>query len=391
MPPAGWFADPSGGQGWRWWDGQRWTEHTSDQAADQRAVESTRESVPPPTGGESVSTGRRSLFSRKPGNQRVAMPQELSEPTGVAVFGEDEILVRAIQARAHALPILHAPATPEERLKGLLLLTNMSKKVLDRITGTMDDLQELSAYDSERERAIKWAKSTLRTIDDTNRLSEEQQRLAAQLGEETSGRVLQEVRDLVDELLAPPHPASRGLDRYELAEMRDPIRIPIFGDDHDLRGFIRARNAALPMMQDAASKEERLAAVLLLTNASQQVVRRLQTHTSELAAMSPTEAGRDEALLYAKHSARVIEPYIPYIDEQNALVQELEEEATQRAVQAATTAMRQCAPDATDDDTAARAPAEDASSDKACPDCAETVKAAARVCRFCGYRFAEAP
>jgi hypothetical protein len=26
--PPGWYADPSGQSSWRWWDGQRWTEHT---------------------------------------------------------------------------------------------------------------------------------------------------------------------------------------------------------------------------------------------------------------------------------------------------------------------------------------------------------------------------
>lgn len=30
--PAGWYPDPSGGQGTRWWDGQQWTQHVSDPA-----------------------------------------------------------------------------------------------------------------------------------------------------------------------------------------------------------------------------------------------------------------------------------------------------------------------------------------------------------------------
>jgi hypothetical protein len=27
-PAAGWYPDPQGKAGWRWWDGQRWTDHT---------------------------------------------------------------------------------------------------------------------------------------------------------------------------------------------------------------------------------------------------------------------------------------------------------------------------------------------------------------------------
>src|SRR4051794_21512901 len=39
----------------------------------------------------------------------------------------------------------------------------------------------------------------------------------------------------------------------------------------------------------------------------------------------------------------------------------------------------------------AQAVAAPAAETKVCPDCAETILAAARVCRFCGYRFAPAP
>ena len=29
LPPAGWQPDPAGVHYWRWWDGQRWTDHVS--------------------------------------------------------------------------------------------------------------------------------------------------------------------------------------------------------------------------------------------------------------------------------------------------------------------------------------------------------------------------
>ena len=41
--PAGWFPDPEGGQGERWWDGTKWTNQTS--------ASSTSVPPPPPAGG----------------------------------------------------------------------------------------------------------------------------------------------------------------------------------------------------------------------------------------------------------------------------------------------------------------------------------------------------
>jgi hypothetical protein len=40
--PAGWFPDPSGGPGTRWWDGQQWTGHTSDPAPVYASAEPRR-------------------------------------------------------------------------------------------------------------------------------------------------------------------------------------------------------------------------------------------------------------------------------------------------------------------------------------------------------------
>ena len=50
-PPPGWYPDPSGAAGTRWWDGQGWTEHV------QQAAPPPSSSLPPagpPAGGPSL-------------------------------------------------------------------------------------------------------------------------------------------------------------------------------------------------------------------------------------------------------------------------------------------------------------------------------------------------
>ncbi|MEJ7702505.1 MAG: DUF2510 domain-containing protein [Geodermatophilaceae bacterium] len=54
VPQAGWYADPAGTPGQRWWDGQRWTEHVhppppvqvSDPGRVQRQVQEQARAVP---------------------------------------------------------------------------------------------------------------------------------------------------------------------------------------------------------------------------------------------------------------------------------------------------------------------------------------------------------
>ena len=53
--PAGWYADPAGGGGKRWWDGSRWTEH----------VRAPEEPAPAPViGGIAASAGTPTSVSR---------------------------------------------------------------------------------------------------------------------------------------------------------------------------------------------------------------------------------------------------------------------------------------------------------------------------------------
>jgi hypothetical protein len=55
--PAGWYPDPSGGQGQRWWDGTQWTDHLSAPAAAAAAYPATAAySTAPLTAPEGTAT-----------------------------------------------------------------------------------------------------------------------------------------------------------------------------------------------------------------------------------------------------------------------------------------------------------------------------------------------
>lgn len=59
LPPAAWYADPSGSGGLRWWDGERWTEHVSIPADTRPAVTSKGAPVDPTLmHAKAASTGR---------------------------------------------------------------------------------------------------------------------------------------------------------------------------------------------------------------------------------------------------------------------------------------------------------------------------------------------
>jgi len=48
-PPPGWYPDPAGGAGARWWDGQGWTEHVQQPAPAQQPAAAPQQPAPPQT------------------------------------------------------------------------------------------------------------------------------------------------------------------------------------------------------------------------------------------------------------------------------------------------------------------------------------------------------
>ena len=98
-PPAGWYPDPSGAHGTRWWDGQRWSEHTQP---------------PPPTyGGAAPAYGVPAPTSVQNAKPRHANHYALITFAVVAVY-----LVLAVTTRIVFIGILPVAMSFRSRQRG---------------------------------------------------------------------------------------------------------------------------------------------------------------------------------------------------------------------------------------------------------------------------------
>jgi DNA uptake protein ComE-like DNA-binding protein len=88
-PAAGWYSDPSGGSGQRWWDGGTWTAHTTSAAAP--AAPSSQQPIMPP----SHEDHRAAVIQQTTGDTASATPDVGGQASGQQIdvneAGEDEL------------------------------------------------------------------------------------------------------------------------------------------------------------------------------------------------------------------------------------------------------------------------------------------------------------
>jgi hypothetical protein len=95
-PPAGWYPDPSGAPGTRWWDGLNWSEHTQRSS---EPVPVATAPVQPPTYGVQTPAWSQNVKSHSPNQFAlitfgiVALYLVVAATTGIVFIGIVPILM----------------------------------------------------------------------------------------------------------------------------------------------------------------------------------------------------------------------------------------------------------------------------------------------------------
>jgi hypothetical protein len=209
--------------------------------------------------------------------------------------------------------------------------------------------------------------------------------------------------------------------------MQDPAKVPILSENFAFVHLERARLSAISEYEAAGDPSAQLEATMVLNWLYSTLLNTALESIDEVGELSVYDTRREVAVSYFdtwREDAH--ERYPQFVERQNQLVAEIgrpeaqrvaDERATPR-VQALHDEVLQVLKDRTDElaaglraqgiepepvpspttidserteEAIGAAGSSARSESKICPDCAEEIKAAARVCRFCGFRFSDPP